>query len=99
MVLAGKNLFLAGPPDVADEEKTYGYVYGANDEIHQQLRRQEQAWQGKEGALIWVINADTGQKHSEHKLQALPVWDGMIAAWGRIYIALKDGSIQCLGGR
>jgi outer membrane protein assembly factor BamB len=99
MVLAGRNLFLTGPPDVADEEKTFGFVYGADDEIHRQMRSQEEAWQGKRGALVWVVSADTGEKLSEHKLPAIPVWDGMIAAGGRLYAALQDGTVLCLSGR
>ncbi|MHC4593314.1 MAG: outer membrane protein assembly factor BamB family protein [Planctomycetota bacterium] len=99
MVLAGPNLFLAGPPDVADEEKTYGFVFGGDDEINRQMRRQEEAWLGKQGALLWAVSADTGQKLSEHKIPAIPVWDGMIAADERLYISLKDGTILCMGGR
>jgi outer membrane protein assembly factor BamB len=96
MVLAGGNLFLVGPPDVADEEKTYGFVYGGNDEINHQMRRQEQAWLGKQGALLWVVSADTGQKLSEYKIPAIPVWDGMIAANEKLYISMKNGTIVCL---
>jgi len=99
MVLAGGNLFLAGPPDVADEEKTYGFVFGGNDQINRQMRGQEQAWQGKQGALLWAVSADTGQKLSEHKLPAIPVWDGMIAANGRLYISMKNGRVLCMAGK
>ena len=99
MVLAGRNLFLAGPPDVADEEKTYGFVFGGNDEINRQMRRQEESWQGKQGALLWVVSADTGNKLSQYKIPAIPVWDGMIAANGRLYLSLKDGTVLCMGKR
>ena len=99
LVLAGRNLFLAGPPDVADEEKTYGYVFGGDDEINRQMRRQEEAWQGKQGALLWVVSADTGEKLSECKIAAIPVWDGMIAAHGRLYASLNDGTVLCMGSR
>ena len=97
MVLAGGKLFMAGSPDVADEEKTYDYVFGADDDINRQMRRQEQAWQGKKGALLWVVSADTGTKLSEYKIGGIPVWDGMIAANGRLYLSLKDGTILCMG--
>lgn len=97
MVLADRNLFLAGAPDVADEEKTFEYVFGADDEINRQMRRQEQAWLGKEGALLNVVSVDTGQKLSGYKLPAIPVWDGMIAADGRLYLALRNGAILCMG--
>jgi hypothetical protein len=99
MVLAGGKLFLAGPPDVADEEKTYDFVFGADDPINRQMRRQEEAWQGKLGALLWIVSADTGLKVSECKIPAIPVWDGMIAANERLYVSLKDGTVLCMGGR
>ncbi len=98
MTLAGRNLFLAGPPDVADEEKTYGFVFGGDGEINRQMARQEQAWLGKEGALIWAVSADTGEKQAEFQIPAIPIWDGMIAARGRLYLALQDGTVLCLGG-
>jgi outer membrane protein assembly factor BamB len=96
MVLAGGNLFLAGPPDVADEEKTYRFVLGADDQINRQMSRQEQAWLGKQGALLYVISADSGQKLSEYKIPAIPIWDGMIAANKRLYISLNNGTIMCM---
>jgi outer membrane protein assembly factor BamB len=97
MVLAGDNLFIAGPPDVADEEKTYDYVFGADESINRQMLQQEQAWQGKQGALLWAVSADSGEKLSQRRIPAIPVWDGMIAAHGRLYLALDDGSVLCLG--
>jgi len=99
MVLAGGKLFLAGPPDVADEEKTYDFVFGADDPINRQMRRQEEAWLGKQGALLWAVSAETGLKVSERKIPAIPVWDGMIAANERLYFSLNDGTILCLGAR
>jgi len=99
MVLAGGKLFLAGPPDVADEEKTYDFVFGADNQINRQMRRQEEAWQGKLGALLWIVSADTGLKVSEYTIPSIPVWDGMIAANRRLYISLEDGTVLCMGGR
>ncbi len=98
MVLAGETLFMAGPPDVADEQNTYGFVYTADDEIHRQMLRQEAAWLGKHGGVLTAVSAKNGRKLNQQKLDALPVWDGMIAAGGRLYLALKDGTVVCLGG-
>ncbi|MHC4406989.1 MAG: hypothetical protein ACYTG0_45830, partial [Planctomycetota bacterium] len=99
MVLAGRTLFMAGPPDVADEENTYGFVYGANDEINRQMYAQEEAQRGKQGGLLWAVSAESGKKLSRQKIAAVPVWDGMIATGGRLYLALKDGTVLCLGDR
>ncbi|MHC4744881.1 MAG: outer membrane protein assembly factor BamB family protein, partial [Planctomycetota bacterium] len=96
MVLAGDKLFLAGVPDVADETKTRDYIYGADDELNRQLIEQEKAWLGEKGALLWVVSAETGTKLGEYKIPAVPVWDGMIAADRRLYLATRDGYIRCM---
>ncbi len=99
MVLAGRNLFLAGPPDVADEEKTFDFVYGADDQINRQMRRQERVWLGEQGGRIAVVSADSGAELHKCTIDAIPVWDGMVAAGGRLYLALKNGNVLCMGRR
>jgi hypothetical protein len=37
MTLGGKTLFIAGPPDVADETKMLGYLPGADDDTNREL--------------------------------------------------------------
>ena len=43
--------------------------------------------------MLWVLDASDGQKRAEYTLEAPPVFDGMAAAGGRLYIACQDGSI------
>jgi hypothetical protein len=95
MALGGKSLFVAGPPDVADESKMLGFLPGADDEINRQLQAQDAAWRGKMGAVLWVVSADDGQKLAEYKLDDLPVWDGMSVAGGRLFMSLKNGTVIC----
>jgi len=97
MVLAGANLFLGGAPDVADEEQTTRYVFGADDELNRQMLRQEKAWKGSEGGVLVVVSAETGRKISIQKIAGIPVWDGMIATQEKLYMALQDGSVLCMG--
>ena len=97
MVLAGANLFLGGAPDVADEERTTRYVFGADDELNRQMLRQEKAWKGSEGGVLVVVSAETGRKISIQKIAGIPVWDGMIATQEKLYMALQDGSVLCMG--
>ena len=47
------------------------------------------------GRLLAVSPAD-GSTLSELKLEAPPVWDGMSAAGGRLFIACEDGTIIAL---
>jgi hypothetical protein len=96
MALGGKNLFVAGPPDMADETKMLGYLPGANDEINRQLKAQEQAWRGKHGGLLWIVSAENGEKLDEYKIDSVPVSDGLSVAEGKVFISLIDGSVVCL---
>jgi outer membrane protein assembly factor BamB len=95
MTLAGGCLFIAGPPDVADESKMLGFLPGTDDEINRQLKAQEAAWRGEMGALLWAVSPADGKKLAEYKLDALPVWDGLAVANGKLFISLKDGTVAC----
>jgi hypothetical protein len=79
MVLAGKTLFAAGPPDVLDPDDPMA------------------AFEGRKGGLLWAVSAEDGKKLAEHKLDSPPVFDGMIAVDGRLYIAARDGKLLCFG--
>jgi outer membrane protein assembly factor BamB len=96
MVLAGKTLFLAGPPDLFDEPQTLAAF--ETPETQQLLERQAAAIEGSEGAVLWVVSAADGKRLAELKLDAMPVFDGMIAAGNRIYFTTTDGRVIALGG-
>ncbi|MCX8038171.1 MAG: hypothetical protein N3D11_14170, partial [Candidatus Sumerlaeia bacterium] len=98
MTLAGKNLIVAGPPDVADESKMLGFLPGDDDEINRQLREQDAAWRGEKGALLHVVGTEKGETLARYRLESVPIFDGMIAACGRIYMSTMDGRVVCLGG-
>jgi outer membrane protein assembly factor BamB len=90
MVLADRTLFLAGPKDILDESKA-GLMGGEPG------ARQEAAFLGKEGAVLWAVSADDGEKVAECQLASPPIFDGMIAADGRLYLSTIAGEIVCLG--
>jgi len=48
------------------------------------------------GRLL-VLSTSDGRKLGEQKLPGPPVWDGVAAAYGRLYITLADGTVLCLG--
>jgi len=94
MVLADETLFIAGPPDVVDEvESLAAFALPATQE---QLAKQAAILDGSEGALLWAVSTD-GTKLAEQKLKCIPVFDGMAAAGGRLYMATTDGKVICLG--
>ena len=51
----------------------------------------------RKGALLREHSADDGTILAEHKLQATPVFDGLIAANNRLYLSLENGMILCMG--
>lgn len=57
------------------------------------------AWEGRRGALLWAVSASDGRKLREYKLKSPPIFDGMIAAEGRLYISTQDGRVICMKRR
>ena len=81
MVKAGDTLFVAGPPDVFDENDPYA------------------SFEDRAGARLVAVAAGNGKKLSETELGCPPVFDGMIAARGRLFVSLRDGSLVCLAAK
>ncbi|MHC4463929.1 MAG: outer membrane protein assembly factor BamB family protein, partial [Planctomycetota bacterium] len=79
MVLAGKTLFIAGPPDVVDEEVAFDFWTnpGIDPDIPTKLDEQDAAFEGQRGALLRAVSALDGSTTGEYNLESPPVWDGM----------------------
>jgi len=56
-------------------------------------------FEGRRGAKLVAVSAKDGQKLTERNLDVPPVFDGMIAAQGRLLVTLEDGSLLCLAGK
>ena len=93
MVLAGRTLFLAGPPDLVDEQQAMARL--TEPAVQQQLADQNAAIRGEKGAVLWAVSADAGETLAEMDLTAPPVFDGLIAVRGRLYMATTDGKVVC----
>ena len=96
MVLAGETLFIAGPADLIDEHKTL--ETSETPQTQKLLARQAAVNTGSEGAVLWAVSTADGRKIAGHELAFAPVFDGMIAAGSRIFLATTDGSVVALGG-
>jgi outer membrane protein assembly factor BamB len=57
------------------------------------------ALDGRMGALLWAVSAADGETLAEMKLASPPVFDGMAAAGGKLFLSLTGGSIICLSGK
>jgi hypothetical protein len=97
MLLANDTLMVAGPPDLVDSEYALERLAAKDSAIHQQLQQQDDALEGKLGGRFWVVSTKDGSQQTEMQLDCLPTWDGMSAAYGRVYVATIDGRVICLG--
>ncbi len=86
-------IFIAGPPD----------EFSASGEGDELLKLHDPAgalaaWNGEKGGILYAAGTGDGKKRTEMKIPAPTVFDGMAAARGRLYLALKDGSLICMAG-
>ena len=56
------------------------------------------AFEGRKGAVLQAVSVEDGKKLAELQLKTPPVFDGMIAAQGCLFLSLEDGSLICLSG-
>jgi len=85
--MAGDRLVVAGPPDAG--KKSGGLL--AYDNEKEALA----SFRGEKGVYMRVINLADGKTLSEQRLGTMPVFDGISAAQGKVFIALKNGELQC----
>jgi outer membrane protein assembly factor BamB len=104
IALADRNLFVAGPPDLVDEDDAYEYwAMDPNDpsydpNIPAYLAEQDAAFNDERGAILQAVSATDGSVIGQYDLESIPVWDGMIAANGNLYIAMNNGKVKCFTG-
>ena len=53
--------------------------------------------QADRGAVLYAVSTADGRKLAEYELDSPPVFDGMAAANGRLYLVSNDGKIICFG--
>lgn len=97
MVKAGENIFVAGPPDLVNENEALRRIH--DPEMKEKLEQQKQALEGKQGGLLLAVSASDGKILAKYELGAQPVWDGMAAANKKLFLATKDGRVMCFAGK
>ncbi len=55
-------------------------------------------FEGRKGGRLVAVSKEDGKTIAELALDSPPVFDGMIAANGRLYLSLRDGSVLALAG-
>jgi len=82
MLLAGDVLFLAGWRDALAVQTKTGRPLDTDDP-------------DPRPTFLWVLSAADGKTLNEYPLAAEPVFDGLAAAYGRLYLPMKDGTVTC----
>lgn len=95
MVLAADTLFVAGPPVPSDESEPY-LRYG-EAEIQRALRDAMDAFEGRKGSLLMALSKRDGSRRSAFRLPSAPVFDGLAAAYGALFLTMLDGTVVRLG--
>jgi hypothetical protein len=97
MLLADGTLFVAGPADLVDEDRA---VKQMNDpKVLEQIHEQARAFAGEMGGTLLVVSSQSGETLSELPLDTIPVFDGMAAAGGRLYLSNVNGQLTCYAGK
>jgi hypothetical protein len=94
MTLAGRTLFVAGPPSVVKEGPPETFLDRSRLNARQ-AQAAFDAWEGRSGAMLRAVSSEDGTKLAELNLQALPVWDGMVATEGTLLLACEDNTLLC----
>jgi outer membrane protein assembly factor BamB len=96
LVLAGETLFAAGPPAVVDEQEEVYLNYG-DPKVRAKMAEHVAAFEGGKGALLLAVSKKEGKQLAACRLDSPPVFDGLIAANGCLFVATMDGKVLCLG--
>jgi outer membrane protein assembly factor BamB len=94
MVATGNRLFLAGPPELEDEEQSFGSLNDTQTQVV--LANQDAALNGALGGQLRVVDKSSGTTLAIYGVNFLPVWDGMAVANQSLYLATRDGRVVCL---
>ena len=98
LVLAGDTLFMAGPPEV-NIQATRELLKAATTDDYEPpavLKDATDTFLGKNGGCLVALDKADGKQLLKIKIDTLPVFDGLIAANGRLYMAGQDGTLVCL---
>ena len=49
--------------------------------------------------MLWSVSTEDGKRLSNQRLKELPLFDGMIAAHGRLYLVTEKGTVLCYQGQ
>lgn len=76
------------------------FVAGISDEGLTKDLPPDEFWgriRGRDGGVLYAIDKADGKVLAKQRLAKMPVFDGMAAANGRLYVSCEDGELMCFG--
>ena len=70
-------------------------LYVAGPEMEPSKEIEEPDFRKAGPAVLAVFDPENGEQVAEYGLESQPVFDGMIAAGGRLFVSLADGTVAC----
>jgi hypothetical protein len=70
------------------------FLAGPLGDTHRSL----DAFTGREGILLRAVSIEDGTPLADRRLEAMPRFDGLAAAGGKLYLATADGQVVCFAG-
>ena len=100
MVLADSALFAAGPPTFYETaaRSLLKEVKTDDADLPPLLADALDKFEGRKGATLLAVDKADGKTLATVPLATPPVFDGMIATGGRLYVATTGGNVLCFAG-
>ncbi len=107
MTVADEKLVVAGPAfelhpssyfvDPATSRIRLGSAPGNEAKARAEIDMAHRGLEETESPRLCVLSKTTGEIQVNHPLASSPVFDGLIAAAGRLYVCREDGVVSCFG--
>jgi hypothetical protein len=94
MALTEDAVVVAGPPNFINERQVYRLPDAPA--TLEGIQRQADAMAGKYGGVLWLMSKSEGKLLNRYALDSIPVFDGIAAANGRLFVSTVDGRVRCL---
>jgi hypothetical protein len=74
------------------------FLFGAGwkDSVKIFDQSHEKNFDSEDNSVLMVMSTVDSETLKEYPLEAQPVFDGMAAAYGRLYLSLKNGTVVCM---
>jgi hypothetical protein len=107
MTVAHDKLIVSGPAfslnpsaflvDESTDDILLGTALSNRSAASEVITKADKGLKGEIPPRLMIYDKNSGEQRFSMELESIPVFDGMIAASGKLYIGLEDGTVVCMG--